>query len=526
MRCFTLRYLFCLLIKLPYITTLYGQAVYYSTNPLTPSADYEYNIVGNVKGNIIVWKTYLKDHFKSDIFIYDNSMRLIKKVNTNIFVSDINPDLKFFVLKNSFLAFYHCKNQNTFLYKLTRFDELGNFIASETLDSIDVTIPENCFYKTLQPEHNNSVCFLKVNSDLADSVLKFKCFFIDDYTITKKDYNVSFIQNEETLIDLITDANRNVTILTGAHKDSLLKLKLMTLKFSGQSIEENTKISNYYFEENSLHISKTSNGYLILGKLEKPYDTGDTQHLYLYCWQTDSDFKNFKDTIISKSKDSNTVSFAMNIPDNDEANTFAIWSIVNTGDKENIYNWNNSNEQLTSYKFVYPALEEYPLYYAGFITNSNIYLPPTYNRSITDYAKKRDTSNISSITHPVISSIEVFSLNKNFKTIWSDIFKDTIDDITIADLSNAKVIKTNKAVHIIYEVHTSKKTSTLDHIVINDNGIFSRNFIATWNTKCSYNLNSSILTQANELIVPTIEGNRLRFAKIKLNDDLQQNIYY
>ena len=137
MRCFTLRYLFCLLIVFLYITTLYGQTVYYSTNPLTSSSDYEYHIVGNVKGNIIVWKTYLKGYFKSDIFIYDNSMRLIKKVNTNIFLSDINPDLQFFVLKNSFLTFYHCKNQNTFLYKLTWFDELGNFIASETLDSID-----------------------------------------------------------------------------------------------------------------------------------------------------------------------------------------------------------------------------------------------------------------------------------------------------------------------------------------------------------------------------------------------------
>ena len=88
-------------ILLQFSTTLSSQAIYYSDNLLEYSTEYQYHIVGNVKGNIIVWKTYLKEHSKSEIFVYNNSMKLIKTIHTDILQSDINPCLQFVVLNNS-----------------------------------------------------------------------------------------------------------------------------------------------------------------------------------------------------------------------------------------------------------------------------------------------------------------------------------------------------------------------------------------------------------------------------------------
>jgi len=76
-------------ILLQFSTTLSSQAIYYSDNPLEYTTEYQYHIVGNVKGNIIVWKTYLKEHSRSEIFIYNNSMKLVKAINTNMLLKKI-----------------------------------------------------------------------------------------------------------------------------------------------------------------------------------------------------------------------------------------------------------------------------------------------------------------------------------------------------------------------------------------------------------------------------------------------------
>ena len=498
------------------------QAIYYSDNSLLYSPEYQYHIAGNVKGNIIVWKTYLKEHSKSEIFVYNNSMKLIRTINTNILQSDINPCLEFIVLNNSFLVFYQCKYQNVFLYKVGRFDELGNLIADEVLDSfgtnVGLPVKETFFYKILRPGNNNTVCFAKMNCDSKNDVFNLNGSFISDDTIMKKNFVTPFDDSNETLADVIVDDKKNILLLKGIKKDSFINLKLVKMNFSDAPLlVAEKKISNYSFEENSLRISEEPGGYLIFGRLGRYYGKEHMLQTRLYVWQTDNDLKDRTgDTIMNDEPAGDRISFTANISTNDNlTNVFATWSVPGINSDQNVYDWYNSSNQFASYKFVYPVFKEYAFYYTGYTTPSGIYLPPPYNKVEDDYAKS-DTGNINFWPNPLINKIEIFKLNNDNKIAWSCAFKDSIDNLTVANLCNARVIAGHQAIHIIYEIHTARKTTTLDHIAVNADGAFSKGFIAVWDSKYSYNLNDCVLTRKDELVVPAIRSGKIKFAKVKI----------
>ncbi|HEX5150608.1 MAG TPA: hypothetical protein VFW07_04135 [Parafilimonas sp.] len=511
-----------LVVLLPVSVTIRCQAIYYSDNSLFYSTGYQYHIAGNVKGNIIVWKTYLEEHLKSEIFVYNNSMKLLRTINTNMLQSDIKPCLQFIVLNNSFLVFYQCKYQNTFLYKCSRFDELGNHITDEVLDSFSTVenpiVRETCFYKILRSGNNGTVCFAKMNCDSIKRVLNLNAHFISDDTVMKKDFVIQVDESRETLADIIIDDEKNILLLKGIKNDGLIKLELVKINFSGEPASAATKyISSYSFEENSLRIAEKPGGYLVFGRLGKPGDIGHMQQTRLYVWQTNNELKDQAgDTITNDRAAGDRINFTSNISNNNNlANVFATWSVPGVNSNQDIYNWYNASEQFASYKFVYPVFREYAFYYTGYIASTSIYLPPPYNKVADDYAKT-DTGNINFWPKPLINKIEIFKLSSDNKIAWSCAFKDSVDNITMANLCNARAIAGHNAVHIIYEVHTSKKTTTLDHIAINADGTFSKGFIASWNSKYTYNLNNCVMTSNDELIVPAIRRGKLKFAKMKI----------
>lgn len=516
------KYFLYLSILFQFSTTLAAQ-VYHSNNSLIYAPDYQYHIAGTVKDNTIIWKTFANRHSQSQIFVYDNSMRLVRKVNTNILQSDINPCLQFFATGNSFLVFYPKKHQSSFLYKFSRFDERGNLITTETLDSLAVKASnisnETFFYKILKSENNKVICFIKANADLENRVLKFDCSFIDDSITIKKDFVIEFDERQETLADIIADNNKNILLLKGIRKGNQVNLKLIKKMFSNaQVLIAEKNISTYSFEENSLHVAEKKNGYLVFGKLGDIYDTGYLRQSGLYVWQTNEYLKDRpRADIINKKPSGNTISFTANSSIKDKPETvFVTWNIFNAAEGHNAYRWYDTHEQFASYKFVYPALKEYPLYYVGYTTNTNIYLPPPYNKIEDDYAKMPDTVNVNFLKGPAINKLELFELSNDNKITWLHGFQDTIDNITTANLSNARIITGNKAVHIIYEVNTSKKTTTLDHIAVNAAGAFTKEFIMAWSTKYKYDLNKCVITGNAEFIVPAIRGNKIKFVRIKL----------
>lgn len=250
---------------------------------------------------------------------------------------------------------------------------------------------------------------------------------------------------------------------------------------------------------------------MVFGKLSNDHDTGYLRQSGLYTWQTDENLKDLGgDDIINNIPAGNKMNFTANISLRDKfMAVFATWNIFSAAEGNNAYRWYDTYEQFASYKFVYPVLKEYPLYYTGRTTNASIYLPPPHNKIEEDYVKMPDTVNTNFLKWPIVNKIELFELNASNEIIWHESFGDSIDNIATANLGNARIFAGNKALHIIYEINTNKKTTTIDHIAINPGGSFTKGFVTVWSTKFKYDLNKCIITDNAEFIVPAIKGNKI-----------------
>jgi hypothetical protein len=492
--------------------TAYNQPIYYSSNKLQHSRNYQYKIIGNVNGNIIVWETFLNKHQQAKIYVYNNSMQLLNEVTTNIlkhatdYAQFYNAGIKFYVA-------YQYEEEHNFLHKLASFDKSGNLQNIITLDSLNTEdhsiANQDFFYSILQSGNGKTICFNKMSYDSSYHVLKFNCSFITGEELVHKDFVIPFDAANESLTDITVDNGKNVLLLKTSLANNLVNFKLIKQKFSdNEMLIAEKSISKYAFQDNPIRITEKPGGYIVFGNIGN--DSSYIHNRRFYVWQTDNTLNDFPgDTFINKEQFAgNRLSYTANISTNEKfSSVFARWSQVDAADNYALR---------PNYGVVRSSGVTYPLpNYVGYTTPSGVYINQGYNIPPPDYSSQpyftpEVTLSLSKF------KIELFRVNNDNNIVWTKSFNDSIDNHTDANLGNAKVIAGSNAIHIIYEVITNKKAKTLDHVAVKPDGTFTRSFFAAWNTKYDYNLNDCVLTDRNELIIPATNGAKIKFVKTVL----------
>jgi hypothetical protein len=496
--------------------TAYNQPIYYSSNKMLHSRNYQHHIIGNVDGNIIVWETILNKHSRAKIYVYDKSMQLINEVSTNILRDKKDPAPRFYNAGNMFHVSYQYKHKNTFLYQLASFDKSGNLKSIKTLDSLNTLdksiTDQDFFYNILQSVNNKTICFNKMSYDSVHHVLKFNCRFITGDESLRKDFVIPFNAANESLTDIIVDNNKNVLVLKASAVNDLVNFKLIKQKFfNNEMLIAEKSIAKYAFEDNPVRIAEKPGGYFVFGNIGT--DSSYIHKRSLYVWQTDDALNDLPgDTFINKQEfEENKFSFTANISTNEKfSSVFATWSQLDATENYTLRpNYETiRTDGIASYSYPLPN-------YAGYTSPAGIYFNQGYATPPPNYSSQPYFTPEASLSLNKFK-IELFRLNNSNNIVWSNSFTDSLDKHTDANLANAKIIAGNTAIHIIYEVITNKKARTLDHIAVKSDGTFSRNFFAAWNTKYDYNLNDCVLTDKNELIIPAIRGAKMKYVKTNL----------
>ncbi len=510
-----MKYFFNPILPLLFIAcTAYNQPIYYSSNKVLHSSNYQHNIIGNVDGNIIVWETLIKKQRQAKIYVYDNSMQLINEATTNILRHKGDPASRFYNAGNMFYVTCQYKHRKTFLYQLASFDKSGNLMSVKTLDSLNTSdrsiANQDFFYNILRSGNGKTICFNKMSYDSSYHVLKFNCSFVTGDELIHKDFVIPFNAANESLTDIIVDNNKNVLLLKTSASNNLVNFKLIKQKFSNnEMLIAEKSINKYAFEDNPIRVAEKPGGYLVFGNIGE--DSIYIHKCRLYVWQTDDALNDLPgDTFINNQEfTGNRISYTANISTNEKfSSVFATWSQVDAAD----------NYALRPNYGVVSKVDEfrYPLpNYVGYMTPEGVYINQGYNTPPTDYSSQPYFT--PDVTLPLDKfKIELFRVNNSNNVVWSNSFNDSIDNRTAANLGSAKIIAGNNAIHIIYEVIANKKSKTLDHIAVKPDGTFTRNFFAAWNTKYDYSLEDCVLTDKNELIIPAINGAKMKFVKTNL----------
>ena len=83
-------------------------------------------------------------------------------------------------------------------------------------------------------------------------------------------------------------------------------------------------------------------------------------------------------------------------------------------------------------------------------------------------------------------------------------------------MNNARIVTSNKALHIVYEILIKDHPESLNHIAIQADGTLTEKLLINLDRKYKYDLVKSVFTGKGELLVPCYKGSKMSFAKLQL----------
>ncbi len=492
-----------------------SQPIHYSNNKLNNSA-YSYKIIGEVNNNIIVWATDLVKQRAATIFVYDKSMHLINAINSNISQTEPATGAHFFITGNTFQVLYPYKTKNAFLLKLAAFNEKGNMLYERIVDSIEnpnTLTNKNIYYQVLQSKRDKVVCITKMLSDMQHHVLKFSFSFINGNAITAKTFSIPFNEDQEDITDMLVDDDKNILLLKQRKLDTEVELTLVRLNFTDNIVlGTNKTIRNYFVKPNSMHIIQNSAGYTVFGLVKKEYrDNNDqTKKEGLYVWQTGTDLFDMPgDTILSQGADNNLAMYAAYISGTTAfANLFAIWNAVETIETSSKPRWAYTTQDASLFQ---PSEKSNSLNLA-YNNLSLIY----YDEKALMNKAPNGVNLVKENDRYQPDKLQLLKIDSNNKILWQTVINDSLDNVTVANLNNAKIITGNRSLHIVCEIIIKDQPGTLNHITVQPDGTITEMLLTNRDKKYKYKLDASVFTGKGELIIPAYKGNKVVFAKIKL----------
>jgi hypothetical protein len=491
-----------------------SQPIQYSNNKLSNS-EYSYKIIGEVNNNIVVWATDLIKQRAATIFVYDKSMHLINSINTNIEQAEPAAGAHFFITGNTFQVLYPCKTKNIFLLKLASFDEKGNMLYERIIDSIEnpnTLNNKNVYYQVLQSKQHKVACFIKMLSDKQHHVLKFSFSFINETALPARTFSIPFNEDLEDITDMLVDDDKNILLLKQRKLDTAVELTLVKLDFTGNLVlGSNKTVSNYFVKPNSMHIVENTAGYTVFGLLKKDdrqYNTLNKQE-GLYVWQTSNDLLDIaSDTILNKGTNKDVAMYAACISGNTAfSNLFVIWNAF-----ENI---GTSSKPRWAYTAQDNSFQSYEKGNSSNLTYNNLSLIYYDEKSLMKKAPD-DINLVKENDKYQPDKLQLMKIDSRNKIVWQTAIIDSVDNITIANLNNAKIITGNRSLHIVCEIIIKGQPRSLNHIMVQPNGTITETLLTNWDKQYKYNLDASVFTGKKELIIPAYKGNKIVFANIKL----------
>lgn len=479
-----------------FFTTIAGKAqtFSYSQNYL-PAVSSACKIIGQVKDNLIVWNVNSGNYKKSVILIYDNKMRLKKKLTTDILYSDIDPAVTFYNSVDSFYVAYEYKKGNQWEYKLAGFDDNGNLSSTYIIDSAsNLNTNDSVSFNYYQSGNKKMLCCLKTIINKKYNAIRFESTFLSHGNLYRDQFFLAFDNAHEKIVDVLIDSNKNITLLKTSNTDSGFTISVIKKAFSDvHFLIATKKLANGNLRNGTSHLFNKLNSYTVYGVWEnalrdsltrnQKYKTG------LYTWNLDDKLIDVTgDTILYD--DSTIIS---------EFNLYASNSLNNKLD-------NFFGIQTDSMHIPDPPIQQ----------NRERVFQGDATHGIGFYNNIEFNSPLVQPVSHYKAGFTIVSLNNHNKIEWRNELKKDRDSVFLTDLSNNNIVAGKKGIHIVRSTSVKNWTNKIEHIIITYSGRYEKVKAMVWNNKYTYLVSNAVETDDGALIIPCIKENRLIFAKMIL----------
>ncbi len=280
-----MRNIFISIILLLFSFVAVGQQINYTQPESEDSRSIDFDIIGKVSGNFLVYKSIRNNNV---ISIYDNDMKLKSKVYLD-FMPDKTINVDFVSYNNFAYIIYQYQRKNILHCMAAAIDGNGKIIKQPVdLDTTYISFfADNKIYSTINSEDKSKIMIYKIQKK--NEKFNFTTILFDDSLrlIKKSRIESDFEEHKDIFSDFFVDNTGNFVFTKGTKlnsRDYLQKLVLVTKSPQQDNFSFNElKLSGNYLDEIKLKVDNVNKQYLI-NSLYFTKKNGNIEGLYTAVW--------------------------------------------------------------------------------------------------------------------------------------------------------------------------------------------------------------------------------------------------
>lgn len=493
-------------------TSVTAQKVLYSEPDKDEVKNTDFEIIGKVAGNILVYKNYRESHF---ISVYNNQMKLVEKTELG-FLPDRIINAEFLAYPNFSYMFYQYQKRSIVYSMAVKLDGKGQKVGEpKELDTTDVNfMANNKLYSITNSENKQMIVSYKVNNKSDKTHIVTTVLYDKDLNLIKKStLHVPMPDRNDFLNNFSVDNDGDIVFLRAAgtnQNDNINKLAMyFKSKDADNFIFNEIRVGNIYLDDVSIKIDNFNKKYLVSSFFSKQR-RGNIDGLFCHIWdkklskETLTSASIFNDEFRNDAKGENSLKGAFN--------DYYIKNIISKQDggfivlAEAVYTSNRGGVNNSRWDYWGAPNWGGAGFGSGFYTYGNTWGNP-WNR----------WNSFNNVTRYYADNIALISYDSTAKIEWTNtIAKSQYDDNSDALLGYA-MANTGENIHFMFNVQ-EKRNLILSDQFISAEGQVTRNPTLK-NLDRGYDFMPKYAKQvgAKQLIIPCQYRNYICFAKIDFN---------
>jgi len=488
---------------------VFAQKIVYSEPDRDDVRNMNYEVIGKMEGNFLVYKNYRELHF---ISVYDNDMKMIDKVKLDNMPDHIfNAD--FLEYPDFFYMFYQYQKRNIVYYMAQKIDAKGKKIGGALqLDTTNIGFTaNNRIYSVINSEDKQKVLFFKINSRNEKTHYVTTLLFDKDMALIHKSLlSVNMPERNDFLTEFHLDNDGNLAFIRAwgtSQNDNITRLSLFikeAMSDEVQMMDLNTK--GLFLDDVRLKMDNINKHYLITSFYAKQR-RGNIEGLYTFMWdkQNNKELLSgntvFSNELRADAKGDNGIKMAFN--------DYFIRNIIMRKDggfiiaAESAYTSSRGNN-LNRWDYLYgsPYWNPYDYYYYGSGFGSYFYPWSRYN-------------SFYNVTRYYADNIAVLSFGNDNKLEWSNIIhKSQYDDNTDAFIGYG-LINTGDQLHFLFNLPEKRQNIFSEQSISPDGQLTRTPTFKNLDRGYDFMPRQAKQTGLRQIIVPCQYKSYITFAKME-----------
>lgn len=462
------RFLLLALLWLALPVWVLGQRIHYSEPGRDDYRQVNFEIIGRVSNNIVIYKNYRS---KNDLSIFDSEMKLKNKIDLD-FLPDKLINVDFVSYTDFFYMIYQYQKRNTVYCNVVKMDGSGQkLIGPVEIDTTQIGgASNNKIYSTIYSEDKQHIMIFKINKRNERNYFFTTLLYNDKMEFKNKSrLTVSMPRKDAVFSDFVIDNDGDFVFTRcsrNGSRDNISQMDLLIKPATTDSFRiSNIPLNNNFLDEIKIKADNINKNYLI-SSLYYKQRRGNVEGIYIAIWDKMGEkikaenYNIFTDELKEDAKSENTSAknafndyFIRQVLPKKDGGFLIAAELFFTSSRGN--SWNR-------YDYLYSPYSLYP--YSSF----NSYWSP-YGM----YGNPWNRWNYGSSTRYYSENIALFSFDPSASMEWSNILHKSQFDDNSSDALSYMIYNSGSEISFLYN-QLERRVRLLSEQSVTPNGTVNR----------------------------------------------------